>query len=54
MKKGKIQTLIVLQGLENHLLNSLASESRKDIIKDVKEELKGVQEALKWVRSVGK
>lgn len=51
MTKGKRITLIVLEGLENQLLNSIDSESQKDILKNIKQELREVQEALQWVRT---
>lgn len=55
MAKANKETAVrVLENLENQLLNGIASESQKDIIKIIKEELQEVQQALKWVRSVGK
>lgn len=45
---------MVLSNLENQLLNAIASEGQKDILIVIKEELHEVQQALKWVRSVGK
>jgi len=53
-RANKETALRVLEGLENQLLNGIASESQKDILKIIKEELSEVQKALKWVRSVGK
>ncbi len=53
--KSNQQTAVrVLEQLENQLLNAIASEYRKDILKTVKEELYEVNQALKWARSVGK
>ena len=54
VKSNKETAVRVLEQLENQLLNGIASEGQEDILIVIKEELYEVQQALRWVRGVGK